>query len=178
MKRAAAALAFALCVLRFSPNDHARGIVPGIQPTAAASETKRGPLSPRTSNALLQIAQGFPCAATALIHLLGDGAGDSGEVLYLDEVPSPELLDAILRSGALHGGPQRNLYADISYLIEIRWSTDTLRDDVRVVTFRARLIRPDGVPVEPAHLVEHPAVVLISSGEPRLISPVLGAGAI
>jgi hypothetical protein len=118
------------------------------------------------------MAEKLPCTAAALLHLLLDQSQSPAQdgIFYLDGIPSVEVLNGLLEPGNPDRELQPNPYSGNPLLIEVRWWVRSGRGGTRLVALRMQMVRrQDGLPIAPAHLVEPPAVVLVSDQEIRLL---------
>ncbi len=134
-------------------------IVHASQPTAT------------TARALENISTTRPCTAAALLHVLRGPDGASSGIFYLPEFPTPFAIALLV--GLEHGGEdfqlQPNLYADVSYYIEVRWSLEKLNQQVVMLSAQAQVVNTAGVVLTPVHIVEPLTRVLMVGQSLRLL---------
>lgn len=115
------------------------------------------------------MARRAPCTVAAVVHYLSDRARVSSGVLYLDGPPSTDVLNVMLDSLSRSAreefiAPQNNPYSGQVYWIEVRWSAHHFEGTSTVITVRTKLIRRDGAPFHPVHVVEPTSSIVITEG--------------
>ncbi len=126
-------------------------------------------------SSLRRMADIYPCATFALLHILRTQAESHGGTLYLERIPSSLSLGLMLDHAAeesaqiLGADPQRNPYSDATSFVEVRWSTQRLDDRSSVLTFRAELVDRIGRSLNPPHVIEPAAAAILSRAGIRFL---------
>ncbi len=127
--------------------------------------------SPVTVQALEKISTTRPCTAAALLHVMRRSDSESSGVFYLSELPSAYTIAFLigLEDGGADFQLQPNLYADVSYYVEVRWALEKLNQRVIMLRAEAQLVSAAGVQLSPAHVIEPPTRVLMVGQSLRLL---------
>jgi hypothetical protein len=137
----------------------------------AASLAHASQPSAVTAQALERISTIRPCAAAALLHVMRKADDASSGTFYLVEFPTPSIISFLL--GVEDGGTdfqlQPNLYAEVNYYIEVRWSLEKLNEKVVMLSTEAQLVSRAGVKLTPPHPIEPPTRVLMVGQSLRLL---------
>jgi len=142
-----------------------------------------GPVDGPSGRQLLQseisslrvIGSSHPCAATTLLYIRGQSADEERGTLYLEAIPSEESVEMLLDTadGSAFGtevpGLQRSPYSGAPYFVEVRWARVRLDGASSLVTTSAQLVDREGQPIEPPHVIESRATVLVAGGTYRLL---------
>jgi hypothetical protein len=126
---------------------------------------------PAMAHALESISTTRPCTAAALLHVIRRADSASSGIFYLSEVPTPYAIEFLI--GIEDGGAdfqlQPNLYADVSYYVEVRWSLEKLNRQIVMLSAQAQLVTAAGVKLNPSHVIEPMTRVLMIGQSLRLL---------
>jgi hypothetical protein len=107
-----------------------------------------------------------PCAALALLYLRFHETSSTPGAVYLQELPTPRMIDFIVAPGApadvLELPLQTNLYSETRFYVEVRWTIEKLDAASTIVTVHSQLVDPAGVPITPVHPIEQPSRILVT----------------
>jgi hypothetical protein len=141
-----------------------------FEPYAQASE-----LPPGAAGALERISASRPCASAALLYVMLRTGTESRGILYLPGVMTAADFARLVALEKLHVEDfaiPPNLYADVSYYTEIRWTVEQTGKGAIIVSAQAQLVQPTGVSFDPPHLLEPPTRVLKVGPTLRVLSDV------
>jgi hypothetical protein len=141
-----------------------------FEPPARASE-----LPPGAAGALERISVSRPCAAAALLYVMLREGSESRGILYLPGLMTAADFARLVAMEKLHVEDfaiPPNLYADVTYYTEIRWSVEQTAKGAIIVSAQAQLVQPTGVSFDPPHLLEPLTRVLKIGPTLRVLSDV------